>query len=345
MRKAIALSMLLLWTATAFAEEADTVRVWSEGGYERAERRTAGGELVWYVVLRPSVEGRKLETKKDGEVVRIVDGEVVRIFDMTVPRIDPSQRRALPRPAFVVQRAVPSGERTTIDLVKSGFTLAEESGNVAIWKRDVWYYAAFGPRNAPDVVLRLLVARGNAKPQLGDESGRRFATMMGIDALDDGTMTIASPMPTWLGDELRETAARREAVRSGKALPPITAARWVNSEAIDLASLRGKVVLVDFWGVWCMPCVAAIPELEQLAKDFKDQPFQLVAVHTAMQAERLDDFLKKRPFNVPIAVDTGSTQKAYGIEAFPTYVLLDKDGNVVFSGERKPSAEEIRKLF
>ena len=64
----------------------------------------------------------------------------------------------------------------------------------------------------------------------------------------------------------------------GNAAPKLATARWIG-QAQDLASLRGKVVVVDFWGTWCGPCMRAIPHNVEIVKQYADEGVVLIGVH------------------------------------------------------------------
>lgn len=68
----------------------------------------------------------------------------------------------------------------------------------------------------------------------------------------------------------------------------------VSGKQIDLADYNGKVVLIDCWGTWCGPCVASLPKLKELHKEFHDQGFEIIGV-AADDKEDLEQFLSKRP--------------------------------------------------
>ena len=97
---------------------------------------------------------------------------------------------------------------------------------------------------------------------------------------------------------------------------------------MDAKSLRGKVVVLEFWATWCGPCVAAISHLNELADKFKDQPVQFIAI-TAEDEATIKPFLTKRPIHAWVALDTDrAMNKAYGIVAIPHTVIVDKDGKI-----------------
>ncbi len=148
--------------------------------------------------------------------------------------------------------------------------------------------------------------------------------------------------------------ADRLAYLIGKPAPKLQKMKgWINSKAIKLADLRGKVVLLDFWGTWCGPCVQVIPELIELHEKYHDKGLVVIGIHDdsknsvkelkneieKLSKERWDG--KKIPFAVALdgggrckiegtdKTTSGATTAAYGIQAFPTMVLIDKQGNVV----------------
>ena len=115
----------------------------------------------------------------------------------------------------------------------------------------------------------------------------------------------------------------------GKPVPALVAKRWVGGAPIDLAALKGKPVLLDFWGVWCGPCVAALPKLADIHAKFADKGLVVIGLHTTQAEDQLEEFLGKTKVPYPIAVDDqDQTTKAFGINNFPSIVLIDRDGVV-----------------
>jgi thiol-disulfide isomerase/thioredoxin len=113
-----------------------------------------------------------------------------------------------------------------------------------------------------------------------------------------------------------------------KPAPALNVAQWVQGE-LDLAALQGKVVLIDFWGTWCGPCVAALPKLVALHEKYKDRGLVIIGIHTTNAAENLPGFLTQHALPYSLAIDReDATVKAYGIRAFPSLVMIGKDGKV-----------------
>ncbi len=100
---------------------------------------------------------------------------------------------------------------------------------------------------------------------------------------------------------------------------------------LSLASLRGKVVLVDFWASWCGPCKASFPALDSLYQDMKDRGFEVVAVDVDEKREDADAFLTERPHAMTVVFDPkGTAPTAFGVEGMPTSFLIGRDGRIRF---------------
>jgi uncharacterized protein (TIGR03435 family) len=101
---------------------------------------------------------------------------------------------------------------------------------------------------------------------------------------------------------------------------PDTRASW--------ASLKGKVVVLEFWATWCGPCIAAIPHLNEMADQFKDQPVQFIAITDEKEA-LIAPFLKKKPMHAWVGLDTDRSMfKDYGIGGIPHTVVVDQEGKI-----------------
>ena len=120
-------------------------------------------------------------------------------------------------------------------------------------------------------------------------------------------------------------------LRVGDTPPPLELKKLLQAPADarpNWEGLKGKVVVLEFWATWCGPCIAAIPHLNELADRFKDKPVQFIAI-TAEDEQVVGPFLKKKPIHAWVGLDTDKLMsKAYGIEAIPHTVVVDREGKI-----------------
>jgi thiol-disulfide isomerase/thioredoxin len=141
----------------------------------------------------------------------------------------------------------------------------------------------------------------------------------------------------------------------GKPAPEIAPEFALNGKPASLADLKGKVVLVDFWAVWCPPCVEALPHLRELAKEYKDKGLEVVGVTSFFgstgfdkttgtvkrltnqltlreEQEMLKDFAEHHKLDYRIAAvskrDWRTVIKDFKLTVIPTMVLIDRKGSV-----------------
>jgi thiol-disulfide isomerase/thioredoxin len=115
-------------------------------------------------------------------------------------------------------------------------------------------------------------------------------------------------------------------------------------QEVSNASLRGKVVLVDFWGTWCPPCRESVPALRNLNKRYAGKAFQLVSVSSDDDEDVWKTFIKAERMEWPQYIDLpGEVLHAFKVDSFPTFVVLDKDGVIRFrqSGEGPETESEL----
>jgi thiol-disulfide isomerase/thioredoxin len=121
-------------------------------------------------------------------------------------------------------------------------------------------------------------------------------------------------------------AAPASAVEVGQAAP-LFALPTADSE-IKLASLKGKVVYVDFWASWCGPCRQSFPWMNELMTKYPN--LKIVGVNVDAKREDAYRFLDKTPARFDVVFDSkGETPTAYGAKGMPTSYLIGADGKVL----------------
>ena len=121
------------------------------------------------------------------------------------------------------------------------------------------------------------------------------------------------------------------ALEEGKVAPPWSAPALDGGAPVSLSSARGKVVYLDFWASWCTPCRAALPEIEELRREFPPDAFTVLAVNVDREPEAARRFLARTPVGYPSASDPeGRISKSFGLETMPTSYLIDRDGVILY---------------
>ena len=94
-------------------------------------------------------------------------------------------------------------------------------------------------------------------------------------------------------------------------------------------SLEGKIVLLDFWAVWCPPCLEAIPVLGKLHRDFGGEDFQVlgIAVYSGTR-EDVSGFVQEHHIDYPMVMGDDDIVEDFRVIGYPTYFVIDPEGNV-----------------
>lgn len=115
----------------------------------------------------------------------------------------------------------------------------------------------------------------------------------------------------------------------GQPAPSVDSEDWMNTEPLDWAHLRGKVVLLDFWGVWCKPCVRAIPELRKLYDVHQENGLVVIGVHTDESSRRGKNFVANEGIEYPIVFDRDDViAERFRVNHYPSYYLVDRHGRL-----------------
>ena len=127
----------------------------------------------------------------------------------------------------------------------------------------------------------------------------------------------------------------------GRPAPPLQVVAWTDGKSRTLADYKGKVVFLDFWGIWCGPCVNGLPSLERLKQKYEPHGVVFLSIHTpGEEIARIRRFLDFKKAKLVSALDAslgngdssrnGVTADRYGVRGYPTLVMIDRRGNVAF---------------
>lgn len=166
----------------------------------------------------------------------------------------------------------------------------------------------------------VLIPTSQGVPMLSRLLATAAVTMLCAGALVAAQPTVGTPAPEFGGKQFFNLPATM-------------------SQPVTLASLRGRVVLIDFWATWCGPCVASIPHLIELHGKYADQGLVIVG-HTDGSSTNLEGFIaaKKIPYLISVGPDIGD---AYGVSGIPHVFVVDPEGKVAWEGHPAQLQEDV----
>lgn len=147
-----------------------------------------------------------------------------------------------------------------------------------------------------------IAASAPAKPSNGSSNVK---TITGLEPISGEMLPLGTKAPDWT-------------------LPSST------GKNITLSKLKGKVVLLDFWGTWCLPCIRAMPDIQAIYDHFKSKDVEVIGVSVEME-KAVDPiaFAKRKGFTYPIVVNGETISKSYKIVQFPGVYIIDKTGKII----------------
>lgn len=181
---------------------------------------------------------------------------------------------------------------------------------------------------ASDMVFDLIYpisvfSESNQKPELNGQLLQEF-----YDALKDSKEEIHQEVVKGLEGSLRFAALRGQPMQLAGVMP--------DEKPFDPAILQGKVVIVDFWATWCMPCLAIQPELQTLYEKYKDQGLEIIGYNIDTELDMFKKFYAEKKLPWPVIVEKLSVKENqqplseyYGITGIPTLILIGRDGKVI----------------
>ena len=139
------------------------------------------------------------------------------------------------------------------------------------------------------------------------------------------------------------TAKPTEPVRIGQAAPEWDIETWTDGKSRTLADYRGRVVVLDFWGIWCGGCVQNIPMMQELAEKYESKGVTFLGIHTPDgDLEQISKLKKEMGWKTETGIDRGSSVSdgasaaRYGVRGYPSIIVIDPEGKVAFNSSYHP---------
>lgn len=148
----------------------------------------------------------------------------------------------------------------------------------------------------------------------------------------------------WYATDGEQLAALRKL--EGKPAIEISAAEW-RGEATTIGQLKGKIIVLDFWATWCGPCMAVVPKNIEFIAKYKERGVELIGVHDAKSGwDKIDQVIAEKGITYPVLLDAtkgdqGEMTAAYGLQFWPTYFVIDREGIIRAAGIRPNKIQDV----
>jgi thiol-disulfide isomerase/thioredoxin len=123
----------------------------------------------------------------------------------------------------------------------------------------------------------------------------------------------------------------------------------LTGQSIELAKFKGSYVLLDFWGTWCGPCKEVVPDLKQLNTEYKDRGLKLVSIASDDRPDKVVKYVQDENISWPNLFQPAEGKapiiETYKVENFPTFILIDKNGKIIFRQIGTPGFTQLQQLI
>jgi thiol-disulfide isomerase/thioredoxin len=156
--------------------------------------------------------------------------------------------------------------------------------------------------------------------------------------------------PDFPGNKQIESVIKRKETEANlKSKPLELAFKATDGSDVDIAKLRGKVVLIDFWATWCGPCVAEVPKIVASYEKLHPKGFEIIGLSFDQDKSALDKFTKEKGMTWVQYFDGAGWKnkfgQQFGINSIPRMWLVDKKGMVVDTNGRADLESKVEKLL
>ena len=117
-----------------------------------------------------------------------------------------------------------------------------------------------------------------------------------------------------------------------------------DDSTIELSSFKGKVVYLDFWASWCVPCRQSFPFMNDMHEKYSEEGLKVIAINLDTEREKAKRFIKIIPADFTIAYDAeGKVPELYKLSVVPSFYLINGDGEIVYkhAGFRSSQSEKL----
>jgi len=137
---------------------------------------------------------------------------------------------------------------------------------------------------------------------------------------------------TYLNEYKPEKPRENRLIKVGQNAPDWKLSSFSEDAPVSLNQFKNKVILIEFWISFCGYCIAAVPKLNFIEEKYQKKDFKLIAINASDTKDIIQKFDKNNQAKFQILYGGGKTAESYGADGFPTVVLIDKQGKVIYAG-------------
>ena len=179
------------------------------------------------------------------------------------------------------------------------------------------------------VLIAMVVVLMIAANCFGEEAKKDKVEEAAVKKDQEKVETVDNKIPDdWLEGNAQQRM-RLAGLEKKEILPKLELKDWINGEAVSLESLKGKVVLLDFWATWCGPCIASIPRNNELQRKYGEKGLVVIGVCHPRGADKMKQTVEGKGIEYLVAKDVeGKSIQSYAVNGFPDYYLIDRSGKL-----------------
>ncbi|MGE5322071.1 MAG: redoxin domain-containing protein [Actinomycetota bacterium] len=207
----------------------------------------------------------------------------------------------------------------------------KQQGEVQVYRGVIFSRMQRNPRNLSDAeaAFRSAIAANADCSECKVDLGM---TLLREGKDHEGVQVLKAVLPEYKGSLQQKEIGRfiADPGRARQNFAPEFSAKTSSGQAINLDTLQGKVVLLDFWGTWCPPCRDSVPVLKELVAKNDPSKVIVVSIDEGDSSEKWAQFVQKNGMTWPQVYDEDrSLKRAFAVHSFPHYFLLNKDGIIL----------------
>jgi thiol-disulfide isomerase/thioredoxin len=134
-------------------------------------------------------------------------------------------------------------------------------------------------------------------------------------------------------NDYKPAKARPRLISKGAMAPGWKLDVYNDDRPLSLEDLKGKVILLDFWIKNCGPCIKSVPHLNELQEKYKDRGVKIISINAADSKEDIRWFCTRYNTKYSVLMNGKEVTEKYGVSGFPTFVIIDKEGKVIYVNE------------